>query len=241
MSIVQNKVNRARAYTLIELLVVIGVLTIAFSFLYIGFGSGDGAKLGSAQRTLSGLIKAARAQAILKNAKVRLIIHDDANINEIDKYQRFVGIVYFGTDRNGNQGWIAMDKGTYLPKGIYFDSVASNTESGVDWSDTSTTQINFPRLSAQTEGSGTNFLYYEFNANGTSASPNAYLVFRAGRVIPGAAGTVNLELPSNTEQKSRIRSAFIIRQTGAATLVNNPEDIDISTEDIDIIPEDMDL
>ena len=223
----KTKVKRAKAYTLVELLVVIGVLSIAFSFLYIGAGSGDGAKLSSAQRTLSGLIKTARAQAILKNANVRLIIHNDADIDEIDRYGRFIGIVYFGVDRNGDEGWIAAGKGTYLPKGIYFDAATSNTESGTAWSNASTMQINFPRLLSQADGVGTNFLYYEFNDNGTSANPNAYLVFRAGTVIPTSGNTISLDLPSNTEQKSRIRSGLIIRQTGTATLVDDPEDINI--------------
>ena len=223
----QTKVKRVKAYTLVELLVVIGVLSIAFSVLYFGAGSGDGAKLSSAQRTLSGLVKAARSQAILKNADVRLIIHNDADMDDIDKYRRFIGIVYWGVDRDDNEGWIAAGKGAYLPKGIYFDAATSNTQSDALWSEASTMQINFPRLLSQTEGSGTNFLYYEFNDNGTSANPNAYLVFRAGAVIPAAGDTINLDLPSNTEQKSRIRSGLIIRQTGAATLVGDPEDINI--------------
>lgn len=223
----QTKVQRVKAYTLVELLVVIGVLSIAFSFLYLGAGSGDGAKLSSAQRTLSGLVKAARAQAILKNAEVRLIIHNDADMDDIDKYRRFIGIVYRGVDSDNNEGWIASGQGTYLPKGIYFDAATSNAQSGAAWSEASTMQINFPRLLSQTEGSGTNFLYYEFNDNGTSANPNAYLVFRAGTVMPASGNTIALDLPLNTEQKSRIRSGLIIRQTGAATLVGDPEDISI--------------
>jgi prepilin-type N-terminal cleavage/methylation domain-containing protein len=224
MLIVHNKANRVSAYTLVELLVVIGILSIAFSFLYVGFGSGDGANLSSAQRTLAGLVKAARAQAILNNAEVRLIIHDDDAIAEIEKYRRFVGIVY--KERNG-AGWIAADKGTYLPKGIYFDSAASNDMSGANWSTASTMRINFPRLSAQSEGVGTDFLYYEFNSNGTSANSNAYLVFRAGKVVPGADDAVTLELPSAGEQKSLVRSGLLFRQSGTATLINEPEDIDI--------------
>lgn len=226
MKLNQPIVKRSAAYTLVELLVVMGVLLIAFSFIYVGSNSGDGAKLSSAQRTLSGLVKAARAQAILKNARVRLIIHDDDSINEIDKYRRFVGIVYYGTDKGGNIGWIATDKGTYLPKGIYFDSATSAAKSGTEWTTASTMQINYPRLSAQSEGSGNDFLYYEFNSNGSSANPNAFLIFRAGKVVPSGGNlSVNLDLPASGEQKSRIRAGLIIRQSGAATLINDPDAI----------------
>lgn len=222
------RIKSRKAYTLVELLVVMGILLIAFSAIYVGSNSGDGAKLSSAQRTLSGLVKAARSQAILKNAQVRLIIHNDATIDEIDKYRRFIGIVYYGTDSNGDTGWIAADKGTYLPKGIYFDSATSSTIPGSAWTTASAMQINYPRLSPQTAGAGTNFFFYEFNSNGTAETSNAYLIFRAGKVVPEANGTtVTLDLPSDTEQKSRIRAGLIIRKAGTATLIDNPDDIAI--------------
>ena len=228
-----EKVKKTQAYTLVELLVVLGILLIAFSAIYVGSSSGDGAKLSSAQRTFSGLIKAARAQAILKSAQVRLIIHDEGTISDIDKYRRFVGIVYYGTDSDNDDGWIATDKGTYLPKGIYFDSATSDSKSGAAWTTTSTMKINYPRLSAQAEGDGSDFLFYEFNSNGTSANPNAYLVFRAGKVVPSGANTVALDLPTDDESKSNIRSGLIFRQVGTATLVNDPADLIAEPDDDD--------
>ena len=220
MPIKQNKVNRASAYTLVELLVVIGVLAIAFSFLYVGFGSGDGAKLSSAERTLSGLVKAARAQAVLKNAEVRLIIHNDAN--EADKFRRFVGLIY-DKDTGPGRNWIALDKGIYLPKGIYFDADASATNSGTNgasWTIANNTmRIDFPRLSGQDGNNGTRHLFYEFNDNGTFSDPNAYLVFRAGQFIPGSIA------PDFPAAKANIKSALILRPAGTATLIDDPSDI----------------
>ena len=221
----KGKFRKVKAYTLVELLVVMGILLIAFSAIFIGSGSGDGAKLSSAQRTLSGLVKAARAQAILKNAPVRLIIHNDTNLDDIEKYRRFIGIIYLGTDNSGSTGWIAADKGTYLPKGIYFDADTSNTMSSTAWSAASTTRINYPRASLQAGDTGTEFLFYEFNNNGTSNNSNAYLIFRAGKVIPASVSTVTLDMPSSTEQKSSIRSGLIIRKAGTATLIDDPSDI----------------
>lgn len=216
--------KKIRAYTLVELLVVIGVLLIAFSVIFIGASAGDGAKLGSAQRTLSGLVKAARGQAILKNAQVRLIIHNDPN--EIDQYRRFIGIVYFGTDSNDKNGWIAATQGAYLPKDIFFDSAASDTSSGTAWLGP-TMILDYPRLLAQSgnqefdedgdEIVKTSYFYYEFEDNGTFSDSNAYLIFRAGRFVPGS-----LE-PDFPSEKANLKSALIIRQSGTATLVDNPE------------------
>lgn len=220
MSVNPSRINKVSAYTLVELLVVIGVLAIAFSVLFVGLGSGDGAKLSSAQRTLSGLVKAARAQAILKNAEVRLIIHNDPA--EPDKFRRFVGLIY-DDDPSVVRDWIALDKGISLPKGIYFDAVASAANSGLtaaSWSVANNAmQIDFPRLAGQDGNNGTSHLFYEFNDNGTFSDPNAYLVFRAGQFIPGFTA------PNFPAAKANIKSALILRPAGTATVINNPGDI----------------
>ena len=211
MTISRSKSKKSSAYTLVELLVVIGVLLIGFSFIYIGTGAGDGAKLSSAQRTLSGLVKSARAQAILKNKEVRLIIHN--NPADIEKYRRYVGIVYLGTDSSDATGWIAATQGTYLPKGIYYNAAASDAATADAIWDVPTMNINYPRRTVQTLGD--EYIYYEFNKNGASANPNAYLVFQAGVVEPGSG----LSFPA---AKSEIKSGLIIRRGGNATFVDDP-------------------
>ncbi len=214
MPIDQNKFKRVGAYTLVELMVVMGVLLIGFSFVYVSTRSGDGAKLGSAQRTLSGLVKTARAQAILKNARVRLIIHN--NSADLEKYRRFIGIVYRGTDSNGIEGWIAANQGTYLAKGIYYNGLASDDQApDADW-DVPTMSINYPRRTVQLTGD--EYIYYEFNRNGTSVHRNAYLVFQAGVVEPGAG----LSFPAATAD---LKSALIIRSGGSTTFVDDPRQL----------------
>ena len=163
MPIDHHRFKRVSAYTLIELLVVMAVLLIGFSFVYVGTNRGDGAKLSSAQRTLSGLVKTARAQAILKNTEVRLIIYNDLDdTDDIEKYRRFVGIVYRGTDRNDATGWLAADQGTYLPKGIYFNATTSDALTLDNIWDRPTMNISYPRRTVQLAG-GDEYIYYEFN------------------------------------------------------------------------------
>lgn len=209
-----TRFKRIDAYTLVELLVVMAVLLIGFSFVYVGTNSGDGAKLSSAQRTLSGLVKTARAQAILKNTKVRLIIHND--LDDIEKYRRFVGIIYEGTDRNGATGWLAADQGSYLPKGIYYNADLSDNETNDSIWDRPNIIIDYPRRTVQTTGD--NYIYYEFNKNGTTAHPNAYLAFQAGIVEPG----VGLSFPA---AKDNTKAALILRSSGGSTFVDDPQQL----------------
>ena len=115
------KYKSKRGFTLIELLVVISVILIASSVIFIGGNGGAGASLSSSQRIVSGITKGARGQAILKNARARLIIYSDSGVNEDEeKYLRYFGIIYESSP--GSNNWIAATQGTYLPEGIYFDT-----------------------------------------------------------------------------------------------------------------------
>ena len=140
-----NSYSKKSAFTLIELLVVISIILIASSIIFIGGGGGDGAKLSSSQRIISGIAQGARGQAILKNATTRLIIYSDSASNkDEEKKLRYFGIVY---EDNANPGqWFAATQGTYLPEGIYFNKILSQS-----WP-SSTMKINYPRQSAQSGG-----------------------------------------------------------------------------------------
>lgn len=208
-------------FTLIELLVVLSIILIASSIIFIGGNGGDGAALSASQRIVSGIAKGARGQAILKSAKTRLIIYTASTSNSnVDKYRRFFGIIYEDTSTVDPNDWVAATQGTYLPDGIYFDPDLSVRHG---WS-TSGMKLEYPRNVPKKAGSGEAFYYYEFNRNGT-VSPefvNDWLVFRAGTLKPNASG--DLEVVVDEAQES-IVSALILRRSGTATPVNNPEDI----------------
>mgnify|MGYP005694170213 CR=1 FL=1 len=213
--------EKKSAFTLIELLVVISIILIASSIIFIGGSGGDGAKLGSAQRIVSGIAKGARGQAILKSAKSRLIIYSDnsANNND-DKKLRYFGIIYEELDSNGDPtgSWYAATQGTYLPEGIYF-----NPELSKYWS-TSNMLIDYPRVTAQ-GGSGEDYYYYEFNSNGTMATgfDNDWLALQAGTLKPENGGALKVDF---SEPKNEgLKAALIFRRMGTTTLVKNPSDI----------------
>lgn len=214
------KYKSKRGFTLIELLVVISVILIASSIIFIGGNSGAGSSLSSSQRIVSGITKGARGQAILKNARARLIIYSDSGVNEDeDKYLRYFGIIYESSP--GSNNWIAATQGTYLPEGIYFDTDLSVNHG---WSTSAKMNIEYPRNIAKSEGSGDEFYYYEFNSNGTVSSDfvNDWLVIRAGILKPNSGGGFALEIEEGQES---IVSALILRRAGTTTPVNEPSDI----------------
>lgn len=214
------KARAKQAFTLIELLVVISIILIASSIIFIGGSGGDGAALSSSQRIVSGIAQGARGQAILKNAKVRLIINNDTS--DIERFRRFFGIVYQGTDVNGNVGWIAATQGTYLPEGIYFDATTSSGSSGAIWSTVNTMQLDFPKTLAEAGLIGAEYYWYEFSSNGNAAAPNAYLVLRAATLLTVANGVSELRVDKD---KSFLRTALIFRRVGTTTKVDEPDAI----------------
>ncbi|CAA6677189.1 MULTISPECIES: type II secretion system protein [unclassified Lentimonas] len=219
-----NQSNSKRGFTLIELLVVISIILLASSIIFIGGNSGGGASLSSSVRIVSGIAQGARGQAIMKNAETLLIINNDPS--DLDKYRRQFGIIYKGTDSTGTEGWIAATPGTLLPEGIYFDATTSESESGANWSATNL-PLDYPRKSAQTTGS-TEYLYYEFNSNGTSANANAYLVLRAATMIPNDQNTEVSQLKVSEEDQG-LKAALIFRRAGTTTPVTSPGAIQASS------------
>ena len=214
-----NSYSKKSAFTLIELLVVISIILIASSIIFIGGGGGDGAKLSSSQRIISGIAQGARGQAILKNAKVRLIIYSDLASNEDEeKKLRYFGIVY---EDNANPGqWFAATQGTYLPEGIYFNEALSK-----EFPASSKMKINYPRQSAQSASSGEEYYYYEFNSNGTMATDydNTWLAIQAGTLKPNSGGVLEVDF---TEIKNEgLKAALIFRRVGTTTLVSDPAEI----------------
>ena len=217
-----NSYSRKSAFTLIELLVVTSIILIASSIIFIGGGGGEGAKLSSSQRIISGIAQGARGQAILKNAKVRLIIYSEANVDmDPDKVLRYVGIIYADpkdTDQENPTSWIAATQGTYLPEGIYFNKILSQGWPG------STMNLDYPRLSAQSGGSE-QYYYYEFNRNGTMATnyDNTWLAIQAGTLKPNSGGA--LEVDFTEIENEGLKAALIFRRVGTTSHVSDPIDI----------------
>lgn len=224
-------------FTMIELLVVISIILIAASIIFLGTGGGDGAKLSSSLRIVSGLAQGARGQAILKNATVRLIIYAETNTSaaaDPEKMLRYFGVIYRVQDDpvTGAARWVAANQGTYLPEGIYFNPELSAAQAG-PWARANTMPLDFPRTQPLSGGSET-YYFYEFSRNGTMATnpfdfQNAWLVLQAGTLRPASGGALRVDFLD--EDKENLKAALIFRRAGTTTLVSEPGDITGITED----------
>jgi len=220
----------SHGFTLIELLVVISIILIASSIIFIGGSGGDGPKLSSATRIVSGVAQGARGQAILKSADTLLLIHNDPT--DPDKFRRFIGIAFEQSDDASTPldeaGWVAATQGTYLPEGIYFDPELKSGNFGMNSRDVRvvldyplTRPQPSPAFSSNSGGIPSSYLFYRFNSNGTSANPNEWMVLRAGTLNPD--GTLRDYDPGG--EKAQLKSALIFRRVGTTTSVNDPTKI----------------
>ena len=202
---------RSRGFSLIELLVVIGIISLMAGLIGKALSSNNGAgSIKASQRVLAGLVQTARTQALLKQERVRVLIHADED--DPNRYRRFAGLVYFDSTQDG---WVAVNDGTLLPSGAYFsiDSVNST------FSSNNTIAIQYPRRTAQKLGSGDSYYYVEFNADGTVLTPPAPLIAVQAARLNGPVSPGNVPLENDDE----IMAAIAIHKLGTVSFLDDAQ------------------
>lgn len=223
--------ERLAGFTLIEILVVVSIMVVVASIIFAVGSRGTGTKLKAAQRIVSGIAQGARGQAILRNMPTRIIVYADTSNNvSDDKKLRFCGLVYGNpddVDANGRPlSWLASNKGTFLPEGIYFNVEKSN-DKNASLGLLPTMRLEYPRVKSVEAGSGDEYYYYEFNDNGTMASNpinfnNAWLVLQAGNLLPqGENGRMQVDF--SDQENEFLLAGLIFRRVGTTTLVSDPD------------------
>ncbi len=221
-----SKICNNVAFTLIELLIVLGLIMVASSVMVISTSNNDGLALKSSQRLISSIAHGARGQAILNQAKTRIIIYADKGVKrDEEKFLRYIGIIT--QDEKNPKKWNAATKGTYLSKGIYFIPQLTRQINGIGKSQgLKTMRLEYPRIKSQLAGKGEEFYFYEFNQNGTIDNHfvNHWLLIGAGALRPNNYGKLDVSFADPS--KSGLKSGLIFRRVGSTSLVTDPNQIE---------------
>lgn len=183
-----------KGFTLVELLVVIMIIMMLSGIIVVAIQPTSSQNLASAQRTLQSLIQSAQTAAVMRNTPTRVIIYaevptDILDSEKLSKSHRFMGVVAWNDDTNE---WEPVNRGTSLPKGIYFVPPGAATlytgtlpaaavESRDGSGTLSTESFRFPSTGSPNE----DYYFIEFDSNGLLDSTE-HGNFVSLVVIPGS-------------------------------------------------------
>lgn len=195
-------------FTLVEILVVAGLVAV----LAVGLGmalqnGGEAMAVRTAERTAAGLFQSARTQAVLQQARTRVLVLNDPK--DPDRHLRYLGIVVEDIHNAGH--WRASHGGIVLPDGVVFLQYWSSAAGEF--------RFQFPLAEPQEEGIGPSWFYYEFASRGALAGD-----FMRKFVIGTMPGDPVPQDPSQID-RSAVRGGFAIFPSGGIAFPRTPEDL----------------
>lgn len=216
------------AFTLMELLVVIAIVGILGGLIGSALKSPEGgAALKNAQRTTASLFKSLRLHAVSNQSPTRLVIHADPQ--DPEKFLRYLGVIYYDKIE---EGWVAADTPSFLPKGVYFvpppnspqvDFGGLTVHSSFQHLESSFNKMelrDYPSTVVMSQSNGETYFFYECSALGHSLNKNADFL-----VAPGITEWDGEESKVTFSENEYAVEGFRIRQSGATAFFTVYEDI----------------
>lgn len=225
---------RRAAFTLTEMLVVIGVIMLLVGGVAVALSGrgGEGAALANAQNIVSGLVASARAQAVLRQTNVRLIVYAQRPPGgEARRYLRSLQVV--AEEPYLSNRYVATGDPVTLPEPVCVvpsDNVPpDHLNPGVVWlrnpSPVSTMRPQnsfnyFSRVGGQRQFFGTpnssgRVFYLQFGADGLVSDPAANAKIAVATAVLSPTGVPRFNNPRGVR-------GTILRRTGAIALVDEP-------------------
>jgi len=199
-----------RGFTLIEILVVVAIISILLTAGITGLGNLSAGKgTTAAVAACESIFAEARNIAMSKGCKARVLI--DVNNAGNENYLRRVIVVHEQIAANGTpvaNTWVMPSRGYVMPQGTFFSQHFSIGQAAQT--------LGGAQLKPAFHG---NYVYYEFNAEGIAAVPEAMFVVGTGVRAPGAAN------PRTTASSARDFGGFTIFRKGSTGLIRNPSQI----------------
>ncbi len=204
---------------MIELLVVILIISLLLTLGAMGLRGIGGKGVTSAVATAEAVFDEARAIAVGKGTKARVVV-DVNDPQDLDNYKKRMFVVYQELDEKGEptETWAMASRQTALPDKTFFSQSFSrlNQEDRTGELETMTLSVNKANFDGE-------YLYYEFNSEGICSTPGASFVVGNGIRPQG-------EQPRTTGDGKRDFGGFVVWRNGRTSLMRGPDEIGIPTD-----------
>lgn len=207
-------------FSLIELLVVILIISLLLTLGAVGLRGIGGKGVTTAVTTTEAVFDEARAIAVGKGTKSRVLI-DINDINNLDTYKRRVLVAYEELDEQGEpikDKWVLASRAVTLPERTYYSQTFSKKEH-----EKGTGELEEMDLTINKTNFDGKYLYYEFNSEGICSTPGASFVVGTG-VRPDGQD------PRVTGEGKRDFAGFVVWRNGRTSLFRGPDEIGIPTD-----------
>nr|WP_226895572.1 prepilin-type N-terminal cleavage/methylation domain-containing protein [Luteolibacter marinus] len=206
-------------FSLIELLVVILIISILLTMGAVGLRNIGGKGVSSAVATAEAVFDEARAIAVGKGTKARVMVDVD-DIQNTETFKRRIFAAYQELDEDGEptENWVMASRPTVLPEKTFFSEEFSSRNHKTGSGELDTKSVTFGKTNYDGK-----YLYYEFNSEGICSTPGASFVIGAGIRPKG-------EEPRVTGEGKRDFAGFVIWRNGRTSLFRGPDEIGIPSE-----------
>jgi type II secretory pathway pseudopilin PulG len=205
---------------LIELLVVILIISLLLTLGAVGLRGIGGKGVTTAVTTTEAVFDEARAIAVGKGTKARVLIDVD-DIQDLDNYKRRILVAYEELDDQGEpvkEQWVLASRAVTLPERTYFSQTFSKKEH-----EKGTGELEEMNLTTGKTNFDGKYLYYEFNSEGICTTPGASFIIGTG-VRPDG------QEPRVTGEGRRDFAGFVVWRNGRTSLFRGPDEIGIPTD-----------
>jgi len=194
-------------FGMVELLAVMTIITVLAGALGLAAISAGGGSIHAAERLAGAQFHVARNRALLKNARVRVIVNADPT--DPERYLREMGLLHEVAGEEGGPLWVASDEGKRLPRGFYFHPTRSPGDGGHALPQMS---IAFPAARPQREGDGSLYYYYEYNQFGRMPVTGGQFLIEPGKLE--ARGSAYAVVPAGVKAEKSVRGGLLLFRSG---------------------------
>ncbi|WP_367872368.1 prepilin-type N-terminal cleavage/methylation domain-containing protein [Luteolibacter sp. Populi] len=207
-------------FSLIELLVVILIISLLLTLAGVGLrGITGGNSLGSAVATSEALFDEARAIAVGKGTKARVLV-DINDPQDEGTYLRRMVVAYQELDDQGvpTDKWALSSRALNLPEKIFFSKEFSKKDHEGAGGDLEEFTLSIGKTIFDGK-----YLFYEFNSEGICTTPGASFVVGSGVRPLG-------QDPIAAADGKRDFGGFVVWRNGRTSIFRDPEQIGLPTQ-----------